>query len=97
MNKWKIIVEFANLPLQKQIVIILAVFILSNAGITLFFLDRETRKETVSKADIKKLYEKIEQVQDDKAEFMQYHMDYVDQKENEYQKILVELDKINKK
>lgn len=97
MEKWKIIIEWANLPLQKQIVTTLAAFIISNLAIVFFFLNRESVKEKDYKATIKAKDVRIDKIQAASDAFVLYHLNYVDSKESEYQEILVELNKINKK
>lgn len=96
MDKWKIIIEWANLPLQKQIVTALAAFIISNLTIVFFFLNREAVKEVEYKTALKEKDLKIEQVQQGNSDCWKYHTDYVDKKENEYQNILIELKKMRK-
>ena len=97
MEKWKIIIEWANLPLQKQIVTTLAAFIISNLAIVFFFLNRESTKASEYKITVTELTVKADKIQKEKDDFVKYHLDYVDKKEHEYQNILVELNKINKK
>ena len=96
MDKITLLIKWANLPLQKQIVITLAAFIIMNSSIVLFFLNRETVKEVEYNAVIKFKDKKIDQLQDEKAACWQYHLRYVDKKETEYQNILIELKKFNK-
>ena len=97
MDKLKILIDFAKLPLQKQIVITLAAFIISNGLIAGFFLNRETTKELEYNLTIKTKDAKIDKLQNDNTAIWKYHSDYVDKKENEYQNILIQLDKIKNK
>lgn len=97
MDKWKIIVEWAKLPLHQQIVTALAVVIITNLSIVFFFLDREDSSAIEHKAALKLKDERIDKIQASADAFVLYHLNYVDKKETEYQKILIELNKINDK
>ncbi len=90
MEKLKLIIDWAKLPKLERIVTTLAVFIITILGIVYYFLEREAKQKEEYDATLKDRDQRY-------FNQVEYHARYVDEKETEYQKILVELNKINNK